>query len=286
MTNVNKPPLRILVTVKTYPIPSSKHDELVCTAGVTTTGDFIRLYPINFRDMPFSQQYKKYQWIEVVASKHGSRDSRKESYRPDSASIRLISDVIKSNPGNWKERARFALAKKARSIEYLLERQEADETSLGVFRPKQVHDLLISQDDPEWKPSFLAALRQHRLWETRTVSREPPRKMPFKFHYKFACDDPRCNGHKMMIADWEVGALYWRLVDRGMSPDGAAQAVRKKFFYDLCGPDKDTHFFVGTVSGFRRSWIVLGVFYPKKDPPSLFDTIRLHRYGYTSTVIS
>lgn len=40
--------LRVLITVKTYPIPSSKYDELVCTAGVTEAVDFVRLYPINF----------------------------------------------------------------------------------------------------------------------------------------------------------------------------------------------------------------------------------------------
>ena len=40
--------LKVLITVKTYPIPSKKYDELVCTAGVTESGDFVRLYPINF----------------------------------------------------------------------------------------------------------------------------------------------------------------------------------------------------------------------------------------------
>ena len=28
-----KQKLRVLITVKTYPIPSSRYDELVCTAG-------------------------------------------------------------------------------------------------------------------------------------------------------------------------------------------------------------------------------------------------------------
>lgn len=50
--------LRVLITVKTYPIPSSKYDELVCTAGVTEAGDFVRLYPINFLDLPYDKQYK------------------------------------------------------------------------------------------------------------------------------------------------------------------------------------------------------------------------------------
>lgn len=55
--------LKVLITVKTYPIPSKKYDELVCTAGITDKGDLVRLYPINFRDLPFSKQYHKYQWI-------------------------------------------------------------------------------------------------------------------------------------------------------------------------------------------------------------------------------
>ena len=263
--------LKVLITVKTYPIPSSKYDELVCTAGVTEAGDFVRLYPINFRDLPFSRQYKKYQWIDIMASKHEGRDVRKESYRPDSESIRILGEPIKSNPGNWNERARYALVKKAGSMEDLRDRQQADGTSLGVFRPKKVSDLRITPDDPEWKPGFKAALQQARLWETRTVSKEPPRKVPFKFHYRFDCDDARCNGHEMMIEDWEVGALFWRLVDGGSSHKDAAAKVRLKFLEELCGEDKDTHLFVGTILAHPRSWVVIGVFYPKKEPPSLFD---------------
>ncbi len=274
-----KQKLKVLITVKTYPIPSAKYDELVCTAGVTETGDFIRLYPVNFRDLPFSQQYKKYQWIEVVAEKHRGRDVRKESYRPDCDSIQKLGEPIKSNPGNWAERARYALAKKARSMEELQDRRKADRTSLGIFKPKKVHDLVVSADDPDWKAGFKAALQQARLWETRTVSKEPPRKVPFKFHYQFECDDSRCTGHRMMIEDWEVGALFWRLVDQGLSHKDAADKVRAKFLGELCGADKDAHFFVGTILAYPKTWVVIGVFYPKIQPekrnaatgPTLFD---------------
>ena len=132
--------LRVLITVKTYPIPSKKYDELVCTAGVTESGDFIRLYPINFRDLPYTQQFKKYQWIEVIAKKYRGRDVRKESYRPDNDSIKLLGQPISPNPGNWSERAKYALAKKARSLEDLYDQQRADRTSLGIFKPKKVND--------------------------------------------------------------------------------------------------------------------------------------------------
>jgi len=268
--------LEVLITVKTYPIPSSKYDELVCTAGVTRTGDFIRLYPINFRDLPYSQQFKKYQWLQVNATKHKGRDSRKESYRPDCDSIRTLGEPIASKD-NWAERSRYALAKASQSMEELFGRQSEDKTSLGIFRPKEIFDLVISHDDTDWKPGFKAALMQQRLWENRRASRESLPKVPFKFHYKFACDDSRCKGsHRMMIEDWEVGALYWRCVDSGATPDEAASQVRHKFFDQICSSANDTHFYVGTVLAHPKSWVIVGTYYPRRSrkeeeaQPSLF----------------
>jgi hypothetical protein len=203
--------LKVLITVKTYPIPSSRYDELVCTAGVTESGDFIRLYPVNFRDLPFSQQYRKYQWLEVEAAKHTGRDSRKESYRPNCETIRLVGEPIPAK-NDWTERAKYALAKRSQSMEDLYAQQAADRTSLGVFKPRRIGDLVVSSDADKWKPAFEAALRQQRLWENRKASREPPRKVPYKFHYQFECDDARCSRkHQMMIEDWEVGGALLEL---------------------------------------------------------------------------
>jgi len=259
--------LKVLITVKTYPIPSAKYDELVCTAGVTKRGDFVRLYPINFRDLPYSRQYRKYQWIEVLAQKHGRRDARKESYRPDCDTLSILGEPLPTKRGDWSQRARYVLANKARSMEELYDRQRADHASLGIFRPKKVFDLIVTPADEDWKPSFKAALRQQRLWETRRITKEPPRKVPFKFQYKFQCDDKRCRGsHQMMIEDWELGALYWRLVDGGAAPPVAAEKVRQRFLPEMCGPDKETYFFVGTILSHPQTWVIIGVFYPKLPP--------------------
>jgi hypothetical protein len=267
--------LKVLITVKTFPIPSSKYDELVCTAGVNEYGDFVRLYPINFRDLPFSQQYKKYQWLEVRAVKHAGRDSRKESYRPDCDSICLHGEPLSSN-NNWAERSRCVLAKKSQSMEESYVKQEQDRTSLGIFRPREVSDLVITPADPDWKPRFKAALMQQRLWENRKASKEPPRKVPFKFQYKFSCEDSRCNGkHQMMIEDWEIGALYWNCVDSGATPEEACRKVKQKFLGQICAPDRDTHFYVGTVLAHPKSWVIIGTFWPRKSdgvpkPDTLF----------------
>jgi hypothetical protein len=268
--------MKLLTTVKTYPIPSSKYDELVCTAGVLESGDFVRLYPINFRDLPYDQQFRKYQWIQVDAEKHTGRDARKESYRPNCDILQTLGDPIPTRSGDWSKRAELVLQKKAASMEELQARQAEDQTSLGIFKPKKIYDLVISPDDAEWKPQFKAALAQARLWENRTASKEAPRKVPFRFRYKFECDDSRCKAnHEMMIEDWEVGALFWNLRDRGATAEEAASQVRDKFLNHLCGSDKDTHFYVGTHSNYP-TWMVIGVFYPKLktsnriDLPGLF----------------
>lgn len=57
---------KVLITVMTYPHPSRGYQELVCTAGVTESGKWIRLYPVDYRYREHHQQFKKYQWIEVV----------------------------------------------------------------------------------------------------------------------------------------------------------------------------------------------------------------------------
>jgi hypothetical protein len=255
--------LKVLITVKTFPIPSAKYDELVCTAGVNERGDFLRLYPINFRDLPQRQRYQKYQWIEVDAEKHTKPDSRKESYRPKCETIQLVGEPLPSKH-NWAERSRYVLAKASRSIEELQAKQAADRTSLGIFRPKEVIDLVVRQTEPDWKPSSRANTAQNRLWETRKASREPLPKLPFKFQYRFTCDDARCNGHQMMVEDWEVGALYSRCVGSGATPTEACSAVRQTFFDKLCAPDRDTHFYVGTIAAHPKSWVVIGVYWPPK----------------------
>ena len=68
--------VKVLITVKTYPLPSESYNELVCTGGVLEDGSFIRLYPIDFRYRPYWEWYKKYQWVEVEVIKNEKDPSR------------------------------------------------------------------------------------------------------------------------------------------------------------------------------------------------------------------
>jgi hypothetical protein len=53
----------------------------------------------------------------------------------------------------------------------------------------------------------------------------------------------------------------------GKSHEDAAEEVRAHFLNVICGPDKDTHFYVGTILAHPQSWVIIGVFYPKAQWP-------------------
>ena len=96
---------KILITVMTYPIISKKYDELVCTAGVQEDGSWIRIYPLPFHKLDDTNQFKKYQWIEVHVEKN-RKDPRPESYNVvDRDNIKLLDIVDTSN--NWSERKKY-----------------------------------------------------------------------------------------------------------------------------------------------------------------------------------
>ncbi len=249
--------IKVLITVKTYPQPSRSYEELVCTAGVLEDGRFIRLYPIPFRYKHYSERYKKYQWVEVEVEKK-TDDPRPESYRPI-GSIKLIGTQI-TPKNNWAERSKYVLAGEKYSMCELLSIKDQKKISLAIIRPSLVEDLVFEETDRKWKPHVEAYMNQLKLFGP---NRKPLEKIPYKFSYKFLCEDSNCSGHKMMIEDWEVGELYRKMRDKFPSEQIACKKVRDKFFKQICAPDWDIHFFVGTVRRFG-SWIILGTYWPKK----------------------
>lgn len=65
---------KVLITVTTYPLPSRSYDELVCTAGITEQGDWIRIYPVPLQFLKGlrkdgKMQSYKYTWIELDLKK-------------------------------------------------------------------------------------------------------------------------------------------------------------------------------------------------------------------------
>jgi len=246
----------------TYPHPSQEYQELVCTAGVTEDGKWVRLYPIDYRYRPSHQKFRKYQWIEVELAEQGSEnDQRKESHRPSLDAIRLLGEPLKPK-NNWQDRRKIIDKLPLHTVKELKDLYDEDKTSLGVVRPTRVLDLKIEELDPDWKPAQQQALSQLKLFDPQPKHLA---KIPFKFSYVFECEDSS-KPHNAMITDWELGVLYLKEVDRLGSKQQAAESVKNKFLNELCHPSKDTLFFMGTAFPYN-TWIVIGVFWPPKALP-------------------
>jgi hypothetical protein len=249
--------VKILITVMTYPHPSVSHQELVCTAGVTESHEWVRLYPIDYRYRPKHQRFRKYQWIELrLDSNRRSNDKRKESRRPSLDSIRVLGEPL-STANSWAERREIIDRLPHHTLGQLEQLYERERISLGVVRPKLVLDMEIEPADKVWKPEWQALFDQLRLFGP---PQKPLRKIPYSFRYVFECEDST-KPHRAMCEDWELGTLFLRESDRLGTDEAAARSVRDKFLGELCRSDKDTRFFMGTRFPYNK-WLVLGVFWP------------------------
>jgi len=252
---------RVLITVMTYPHPSREYTELVCTAGVTNQGEWVRLYPIDYRYRPPHQQFRKYQWIEVGLAGGGSgNDTRQESRKPNLETIRVLGAPLPSSKG-WRERRAVIDKLPVHTVRELQSLYETEKVSLGVVRPTEILDLKIEPADKEWKPQWQAVLNQFNIFGELP---KPLSKIPFKFSYVFRCPDNE-KPHSAMIEDWELGVLFLKEADRLGGEEAAAASVRKKFYDEMCDPAKDTRFFMGTVWP-HNTWVVVGVFWPPRQP--------------------
>ncbi|RYE66218.1 MAG: hypothetical protein EOO81_11770, partial [Oxalobacteraceae bacterium] len=93
---------RILILCKTYPSPSEKYAETSCVAGMTQSGEFIRLYPVPFRLIRDGQQFQKWQWISAQIRK-AKKDHRRESHTISVDTITLAGKPI-STKNEWAAR--------------------------------------------------------------------------------------------------------------------------------------------------------------------------------------
>jgi len=243
----------------TYPHPKQSHDEVICTAGVTEVGEWVRLFPIDYRYLPEQQQYHKYQWIELDVLPRGYKtDVRKESREPRLKSIRLIGEPL--SPANgWQARRAVIDRLPHHTMKQLTELYGTEHVSLGVVRPKRVLDLEVTSTDRDWEPKYQQMFNQKRLFggPPRTL-----RKIPFEFRYVFECEDDE-KPRRALITDWELGVLYLKEEARLGSERAASESVKRKFFGEICSEDKDTRFFVGTVFP-HKTWIVVGTFWPPR----------------------
>lgn len=262
---------QVFITVKTYPTLSNKYDELVCTAGILDDGSWVRIYPLPFRKLDYENRYRKFQWIEVPLIKNPA-DPRPESYKIDN--INKLALLGKPVPAadNWRERKEIIFRKNKvhTNLSELIESAKKYELSLATFKPTHIIDMVVEPTAREWRKDQLDRLefksKQLSLFQTQEeIEREfkVVKKLPYKFSYRF--EDSRGRGSKLMVEDWEIGALYWNCFERaGGDEEAAVEAVKAKYIKEFSS--KDVYFFLGTTLEYHgwalNPFVIIGVFYP------------------------
>lgn len=258
--------LRLCVTVKAYPAVSTRHGEVVCVAGIRTDTpqpEWVRLWPIDFRGLERTLRFEKYEEVSVRASRNPS-DTRPESWRPETESL-IPTGRRFSSYGKWRARRALVEPLMAESMCSIQQRQRVDGTSLGVFRPAEIIDLVATPNTGQWTAKQLGHLNQLSFLAGK---RRQLQRVPYDFKFRYRCDSSGCKTHLQGIVDWELMQAY-RAWTGG--PTEKLDKVRSRWLGDLCSAGRDTAFFVGNQHQGPQAFLVLGVFWPPHDDQLALD---------------
>jgi hypothetical protein len=250
-----------LICVKAYPEYSTTYTETVCTAAVLKeNGRLIRLYPIPFRYLRGENQFRKYQWVQAKIKKN-PQDDRPESYKIENDSIRPLGIVDTKN--GWSVRKRLILSQSNNvfdSLEDLQDSQLAQRTSLGIIKPSEIRRFYVEKKTKSEIAKQNKKKKQIVSQPYFLIDKKDLELIPYRFMISFKCNDPKCTtGHEISILDWEFGALYRR---ESRLNDWKEKMCHK--FEQICSQKKDVYFFMGNMASRRKTFSILGIFYPPK----------------------
>lgn len=265
---------KVLLTVNTYPLPSRSYDELVCTAGMLEDGSWIRIYPVPLsfllgqRESGKMKSFK-YNWIEIDLIRR-SDDFRPESYSPKNYNFKDLNVLDRfDTKSNWYLRKQFCLKDVYTNFEDLIKESRAPKyKSLATFKPTEIIGIDIEPDQREWKNEWKELRKQGDLFNQDKKPEILIPKLPFKFYYKFK--DVTGKQRRLMIEDWEIGALYWNSLRATEGNEAKAlDKVRNRYEKQFIEKN-DIYFFVGTTKQWHmrkapNPFVIIGVFYPLKD---------------------
>lgn len=231
-----------IILVKAWPQPSQKYGETVCCAGVTTSGEWRRLFPIRYRYLAGESQFKRWDIVEYRPEKP-SDDRRPESRRVDEQSLAVV--------GRMSERARegFFDPLFRNSIAEAASRGE----SLTLVRPRSLRFRWKAKGQREIDAETqrrAKTMRQGSLFDKELTAIEP---CPYDLRVAFEDGD---GPHEMACGDWETAATYFNL-KRSYGELAALQHLRTA--YEDRYMKAGVALALGTVKKRPQQWLLLGV---------------------------
>ena len=235
---------RILVTVRTYPTPSTAYRETVCVGGITEGGEWRRLYPVPLRRLPQEQQFRT--WDAIQVGVRPARDKRPESRSPQLPTLRIV-DRLKP----WRARCEWVQRTCFPSLNALIEAGR----SLGPVSVAEVLELTALPSEDRWDNKRKAKLEQMMLFDKAL----PLEKVPLEFRFKWRDSDDE--EHDSLVISWEMAETWRKFRRRYADP---IVPMKEKLLDDYFGKNRAPAFFMGNHSRFRHIFMVCGWFIPPR----------------------
>jgi hypothetical protein len=122
--------------------------------------------------------------------------------------------------------------------------------------------------EDEWSVGQQATVGQGNLLTNKTELVKPGHA----FSYHYYCEGPDCRGHLQKIVDWELGEAYRKWHQSG---DALIDSVRARWLGMMCADRREPFFFVGDQHTRPGQFLVLGTFYPEREPAAAQLTLDL-----------
>lgn len=234
------------IIVKAAPRRSETLGETVCCAGLTARNEWVRLYPVSFRQLQDAQRFRRwdhvrYRWSVPKATK----DRRSESRRVDPNSVEIIKTLRPAD--------RNSLV--ARSVVTSLARELDAGRSLAMLKPEIVDFWYepLGSDEVASRDKVLENLRaQQDMFAPK--NNVPMRTCPFVFKYRYRDDDGL---HIGTCQDWETEQTFFARLRDQASERAALDWMVQKFGVEY--PKLGMALAMGTHRYRLTQWLINGV---------------------------
>jgi hypothetical protein len=222
----------MLIVVRTYPDPSRRYDETVCTAAITDAGEWRRLYPVPLRYLEAEKQYRTWSVVRVDVEPV-SGDNRSESRRP------RLDSLVQDNrlTGEAARREWVAASPTFASVDELVQAGR----SIGPVAVRSVEEFIAEPASAEWGPKEKAILQQDNLFQAKRELE----KIPVKFRLRWK--DGEGNEQTNTFRSWEI-CQTWRSWRDQYGEDEVIGRMRDQWMNNVLRPGRDILFFMGNLA--------------------------------------
>ncbi|NKB43293.1 MAG: hypothetical protein GKS03_03340 [Alphaproteobacteria bacterium] len=243
-----------IIIIKAAPQVGEKHGETICCAGIDLSGNWLRLYPVSFRNLEDSQKFGR--WDRVKFNwRRPNDDARIESRRVDQQSLQIVGKLKKSERQKFLSSSVVSSLKHQRDLGKSLALLKAKIMAFNI-EPKSESDIAKEA------AKFERIRNQYDMFKTEKVI--PYKPCPFKFKYKYETDDGIREG---TCQDWEIETTYFKW-QKLYGQEQALEKINGVFGEEY--PSKGMLMAMGTHSAYPDTWLINGIIrLDEIDQPSL-----------------